>query len=441
MLIPCHKLKHALDLIEPAVSRKTTLPITQNFLMQRGQVMATNLDIAISASLPEVKGAAICLPYAMVNRFLQHIPDTTVLDITVDRGRQTTIKADRMTTTIHGAVPKDFPPFPDTGTHKEESVDGDRLINALMGVVPATAREDSRPVLTGVCLTFGDPIEVAAADGYRIVWNHVAIKLESLNEDARQIVIPREAVLALDKTWKRAVKAPAVSNGQAFLNLTGGQPSMEAATMAIARRMAKMRHSVEKNLLSLNLGEVMFTTLLLQGTFPDYHTLIQEDFSRQVTFDAAEAYRAIRMLSGIAPATRPTNAARETGTIRVRWEEDLIEFSAITEDIGDIAQSMPATIRGEAGRIAFNTFHLMEYLSSKEGLILMETSSQSSSARFTHARSPNVVIMPKFIKWGDEPEVAPPAEVEVAEDESPAIEETGAPIVDATEPPAPEPRQ
>ena len=41
MIIPVYKLKHALDVVAPAVAgRKATLPITANVLVQNGQAMA-----------------------------------------------------------------------------------------------------------------------------------------------------------------------------------------------------------------------------------------------------------------------------------------------------------------------------------------------------------------------------------------------------------------
>ena len=112
MLVTCHKLKHALELVEPAIPKgKVSLPITANFPIQGGRMMATDLEIAISAALPEATGrAAMCLPFALVKRFLQHIPDTEMLDMTV-KGHKTTITAGRMNTVIQGSAPKDFPPL------------------------------------------------------------------------------------------------------------------------------------------------------------------------------------------------------------------------------------------------------------------------------------------------------------------------------------------
>ena len=393
MQIPCYKLKHALELVEPAIARKPTLPITQNFLIQDGRVMATNLEMAIAADLPEAKGESLCLPYGVVSKFIQYIPNTDILEISID-GTKATIRAGRMSSTVHGADPKDFPPFPYITPDGAGSVDGDRLVNALMGAVPATARDESRPILTGVCLTFGDPIELAGADGFRLIWYEAPIKLEAPDGGPKSICIPRTSVLALEKVWKKAIKPPASGGGPSSEGFSGlaAKPALEAARMAIAKRMALVQYSAKENRMQLNFGEATFTTQLLVGEFPNYRQLIPENLPHKVAFDAAEAYRAVRMLSGM--------AKDGSGIIRMSWEGDAIEFSARAAEVGDIAQAIPATVRGpsgEGGKIAFNSRYLLEYLEKKEGLVLLEATSPSSPGRFTHGRSPHCLVMPMFV--------------------------------------------
>jgi len=425
MLVTSHKLKHALELIEPAIPRgKISMPITANFLMQGSRVSATNLEIAISAELPEATTGrtAICLPHALVKRFLQHVPDTEMLDITV-RGYKTTIKAGRMESTVQGSNPKDFPALTEIAEEGEQSVDGDRLVRSLMSAAPAASTETARPVLQGVCLTFGEPIKVAAGDGFRLMWEDgVGMNITAPNEATSYVIIPKTSISALDTLWRKAIKVPA-TNGNPFSQLQ--QPTLDAAAFAVSKRMMKVRIDPTDNKMSLNVGEATLTTQLIAGTFPDFSSLIAEDQSHQVTFDAAEAFRAVRMLSGI--------AKDGSNILRMKWGEDYIEFSAKGEGAGEMSQSMPATVRGDPSNIAFNVRYLIEYLSGKEGLILLETSTVSSPARLTHSRSANLQLMPMFVEWGDDPEEQASEsewEVEQAVDESPPVESGGEPVVD-----------
>ena len=394
MLVTSHKLKHALDLIEPAIPRgRVSMPITSNFLMQGGRLVATNLEIAISAELPEVTGrAAMCLPFALVKRFLQHVSDTEVLDITV-KGYKTTIKAGRMTSVVQGSNPKDFPSLTEISEEGEQSLDGDRLIRSLISAMPAASTETARPVLQGVCLTFGTPAKVAAGDGFRLMWQDaVGLNVVAPSDDVTYVIVPKPSISALDTLWRKAIKVPA-TNGHIFSQLN--PPTLEAVGMAVSKRILKVRFNMSDNKMAFDVGEATLTTQLIAGEFPDFSALIPEDQGHQVTFDAAEAFRVVRMLSGM--------ASEGNNIVRARWYEDYIEFSAKGESVGEMSQSMPASIKGDPSNIAFNAKYLLEYFSGKEGLILMETSSVSSPARFTHGRSANLVLMPMFVEWGDEP--------------------------------------
>lgn len=391
MLITSHKLKHALELIEPAIPKgKVAMPITSNFLMQTGRVSATNLEIAISAALPEATTGrtAICLPHALVKRFLQHVPDTEMLDITVSRYK-TTIKAGRMVSTVQGSNPRDFPALTEIAEEGEQSVDGDRLIRSLLSAAPAASTEKARPVLQGVCQTFGEPIKVAAGDGFQLMWQDaIGLNMAEPGENQPYVIIPKATISALDTLWRKAIKVPA-HNGNPFSELQ--QPTLDAAAFAVSKRMMKVRFNMSDNRMSLNVGEATLTTQLISGEFPNFNSLILEDQPHQVAFDAAEAFRVVRMLSGI--------AKEGSNILRLKWSEDYIEFSAKGENAGEMSQSMPATVRGDPSHIAFNARYLIEYLSGKEGLILMETSSVSSPARFTHSRSANLQLMPMFGQW------------------------------------------
>ena len=191
------------------------------------------------------------------------------------------------------------------------------------------------------------------------------------------------------------------------------------ARLAVARRMATIQFS--NIALSFQHGAVTVRTHLNQGQFPNYHTLIPTSLPHKVSFDAEEAGRAVRSLQGI--------AEDGSGILRLTWSDDALTISAIGEELGAIAVSVRAHIQGGEGKIAFDVKYLTPYLAGKVGMVLMETSTVSSPARFFHIGSPDVVLMPMFVQWGDEAldradtptpiEEAPP---ETVDNEEPAPE-------------------
>ena len=85
------------------------------------------------------------------------------------------------------------------GCQSRGLVDGDVLIAAMLAALPYTADDNARPVLSGVTLVLGTPIEVAAGDGFRM--SHQALGLSFPLEE--KIIIPAHAVAILDYVFKK----------------------------------------------------------------------------------------------------------------------------------------------------------------------------------------------------------------------------------------------
>jgi DNA polymerase-3 subunit beta len=176
-------LREALELVGPAVPRKYTLPVVKNVRLGEGQVVATDLDVAVAAALPEAANQVL-LPHQEVLEFLRYAPGHLTARITaVPTGEGmglVSIAVDGMEGQFKAPGPKDFPPVPFTGPDQAEHqgvLDGDALVRAVATVLPSAATEETRPVLTGVCLTLGDEVEAAAADGFRLAWEKIPGRL------------------------------------------------------------------------------------------------------------------------------------------------------------------------------------------------------------------------------------------------------------------------
>ncbi len=441
MQVPVHRLKHALELVEPAVARgKVTLPILANVLFRGGKLRATNLELSVSADLAEASGDAFTLPYKTLTDVLRHIPNAEVATLERDGGK-VTLTSGGTRVTLFSTDAGEFPPTGRGDIDGEgELVDGDRFVKALVGAVPYTAtdKQTARPVLQAVCVALGDPIEVAAGDGFRLAWQAMPLALLGAGSGVKQLLVPRNSVQALERLWKRAVKPPSSSGQPAFSNFRQGASS-DAARTAVARRMMRVRMTAGGA--SFHFGEATLYTQLLTGEFPNYQQLIPQDLPRKVTFDAEAAYRVVRMLAPMSAGKQGSN------TLRLEWTDQAMQLSARSEEWGEVSGTVAVTTRGEPGSIAFNVRYLLEFLAGKHGLVLMECNLPSNPARFTHAGSPNLVLMPMFVKDGAPSPAsngaAEPPEVETPEEpeddlpqEGPTLEDTAVDTPPAKEPDA-----
>lgn len=405
MEIKVQRLRQVLDLLAPAVSgRKTSLPITQGVLFHQGLAIATNLEVGVSIEMKEAQGEDILVPFRELRETLKYLPSyaRVVMGVEGD-GVQLVYPGGHVNLKSPGDA-QDFPPFPSFTAQYEAKVDGDILIGALQEMVPYTAREDSVPVLGGVCIALGDPLEVAAADGFRLAWRTLDLRLPLLVPESgspdNQLVMPQRDVKVLFQLWQRSEKPPDMATQEVMARISS-EPSIHVARLATARRLVRLGYN--KTNIRFQWGSVTMVARLVGGTFPQYRQLIPTEAVSKVSFFAEDLLVAVR---------RQAPVAKEgSGIVRLAWSGNELQVSASADEVGSHQVTVSLHHReGEDGHIAFNYNYLIEYLKEKEGPVAMNTRTPTESALFSHRDTPLVLIMPMFVAGDGEPEPPAPAQ-------------------------------
>jgi len=160
------RFREALNVLKPAVARNSTIKSIEYVLLKNGQAVATNLETMVVIDMPEADLTTL-VPFKDVAEWLKFIPGGELLHIQSEKGRLSLSWAEGKST-FPVENHENFPDVPEFLPVVEESLNTDILIPALASVQPYAATEDSRPILKGVTLILGNPVEVAAGDGYRM---------------------------------------------------------------------------------------------------------------------------------------------------------------------------------------------------------------------------------------------------------------------------------
>ena len=383
MRITVQKLRHIMDLLAPTVNSRSEGP-AQYMLFKEGFAVSNNGHMAIAVALPELGEENFLVPHKNLLESLKFIPASTLLEVTSENN---TISVKGTTggfaTNLRSGEAVNFPDFPVFEKTGGGEVDGDALVNYLKEVVGYASKEVARPVLTGVCFTLGDQLEVAAADGNRLAWRTLPIRLPAVEEQAPRVVIPAQAFRALERLWKIVDKKPRPSETFEPERLTSN-PHLHVASLASGRRYIDMAFG-DTNV-SFDLGEATLASTTIEGDFPDYSRLIPEKATHSVLFDGGEAYRAVRQLT-------PMLSAKGSTSIRLEWRQNSLTFKAASQDLGEAEVRLDAKTQGRASRMAFNYRYLSEVLKDKDGPVLLETVTPTGVGRFTHHASPNILVM------------------------------------------------
>ena len=385
MEVTVEKLRQTLKLLKPAVAKqhKALLPATEGILLADGHARSTDMEVAITVQLLEVGDERLVLPYLATSTILAHLAGDQTASISPVNGVVHFRCGQVEAKLVPPGEVADFLPIA-TITEQEQKVDGDVLLTGLEGVKHYVTANDARRELQGICITLGEPIEVAAADGFRLAWQTVPVTLEG-NGHIDAIIVPSNAVSVLAKLWDAADKPPTVP-GRRRVGERAAGPSMDLARGAMAKREMFITFNTQS--IKINFGTVTMVSRLIQGTFPKIHGLIPEKAAHTVMVDARAFLQALKMVTPIANDSN--------NIIRLTWSMKEMSLTAQGEDASSITATIPATATDEVS-IGFNARYLLAYFDGKQGPVTLETTTRHSAGLFRCDGTPHVLIMPMFL--------------------------------------------
>ncbi|MDP2729160.1 MAG: DNA polymerase III subunit beta [Dehalococcoidales bacterium] len=398
MEIQVNKLKELLELVKPVISKKSTLKATSYIRVGDGKAVATDLETMVIADLPEATEPML-LPFASLADSLKYIPGNGVLKIEA-QNRKISLAWNGGTASYPTEDVEDFPVLPEMPTRAEGLIDGDTLMPAMAAALSYAATEEGRPILCGVTLVLGNPIEVAAGDGFTM--SHQVLALSFPLEE--KIILPARSVHILGYVFARTPRTPP-SGGDSIIPII------------IAKRQLHMA-LLSKGKVRFDFGSTASVIVnLIDGNPPEFLKLIPKgEPILQSQLFAPQLEAAVKRVRAI--------AKDGSGIVRLVFADGKLTVSARGEE-QEIAATMDTiTTQGEPGRTAVNYDYLLRYLSGKQGIIVLSHYDKTGPVVFEYQSSPRVLIMPMFVEWGDEPVAAKEPEASLEKGTADAAQET-----------------
>ena len=323
------ELVSALGVVSRAVSTRTSVQILSGILVEAQgselRLAATDMELSLRATASaQIEGdGAIVLPgktFADIARLLpagdvsiEHKPAESVVHVT----------AGSASYTLHTYNPEDFPRLQELETVQTFTVDRESLLETIHRVARAASRDESRPVLTGILVSFtGGKLVMAATDSYRL-----AVKETELNGTVPELeaIVPSRALQELAR---------------------------------IASSGDNVEVGVHENQVVFATDGVWLTTRRIDGQFPNYRQLLPEQFEHELTVPRVELLEVVRRASVMIQRATP---------LQLRFAEGELTVIARTHDVGESQESMPVAFSGETLEIGFNADFLRDGLESMDG--------------------------------------------------------------------------
>ncbi len=355
-----HLLK-PLQSVIGAVERRQTLPILTNVLVTAaGQTLtltATDLEVELSAKvdLPAETSGAITLPARRLHDILRALPEEATVTLSVD-GDKATVRCGRSRFTLATLPASDFPTLENLPLEGEIRLPQGALRNLIERTHFAMAQQDVRYYLNGLLLEVSSGIvRLVATDGHRLAFQELPTEAEVT--EPRQVIVPRKGVMEL-------MRLLADSDAEAGLTLS-------------------------PNHIRLTLGDIRFTSKLIDGKFPDYQRVIPREGGRVVIAD--------RMLLRSALARTGIVLNDKSQGVRLQLEDWILRAQTKNSDQEEAEEEIEINYTGGPMEIGFNVAYMLDALGALSGeLAKLSFSDASSSCLIEEAEGGNSkhVIMP-----------------------------------------------
>ena len=218
---------------------------------------------------------------------------------------------------------EDFPTLPSPSSDARVVLPAAAFVQTVTRVARSASRDETRPVLTGILMSAAaQELRMVATDSYRLSVKETA--LESPLEGSLEANVPARA---LQELVRIAQQAP-------------------ADTVAV---------SVGQNQVVFELGDIVLSSRLIDGQFPNYRQLLPESVEHELRLASAELTDVVRRISLLAQKNAP---------LRLSFSEGTLTVSAQTPDVGEASESIPVPFHGEPFEIGFNPEFLRDGLES-----------------------------------------------------------------------------
>jgi DNA polymerase-3 subunit beta len=347
------ELLRSLGHVHRVVERRNTIPILANVLVRADRaklsLKATDLDLEVVDAIAAEVGPAgsTTVPAHMFYDIVRKLPEgaQVVLEASGDRAALS-IRAGRSRFSLQTLPESDFPDLaPGEMTHKFalKAPDLKRLIDKTQFAI---STEETRYYLNGIYLhaagTEQAPtLRAVATDGHRLAQMELALPAGAAGLPG--VIVPRKTVGEVQRLID-------TGDTEVTVELSAG----------------KIRFTV---------GEVILTSKLIDGTFPDYGRVIPVGNDKELIVDKKEFEEAVDRVS--------TVSSERGRAVKLSLTAGRLLLSVTNPDSGSATEELEVEYEAEPLDIGFNSRYLLD--------IAAQIESEAAVLRLADPGSPTLI--------------------------------------------------
>ena len=354
----------ALQHVHSVVERRNTIPILSNVLIEAKEdgvyLTATDMDIAVIEKVNLDKSeiaqlGTVTTSAQMLYDIVRKLPGNIKVELLSEKNDRLGIKASSSSFALNCLPSEDFPSISQENFKHSFNIDALDLIRLLDKTSFAMSLEETRYYLNGIYLHAikeegADKLRTVATDGHRL--SRVDMSLPKGAEEIPGVIIPRKTILEIRKI---------LEDHSGNINL-----------------------SLSETKIRLSFNNVILTSKLLDGTFPDYSRVIPEQNDKLITISNQLLSEAVDRVS--------TVSTDKTRAIKININKGSLLISATNPDKGSASENVDVDYDGEEVEIGFNSKYVLDVARQIKGNEILIKLSDSVSPTLVYDKDDKEVL-------------------------------------------------
>jgi len=319
------------------VERRQTLPVLANLLVKvaGGKLSFTGTDLEVemvaATEAEKLVAGETTIPARKLFDIVRALPDGAKIELK-QNGDRVALNAGRSRFTLATLPATEFPTIDEIELVERVSLPEEVLRDLMERTAFAMANQDVRYYLNGMLLDLQEhALRCVATDGHRLALKET--RLDSKVSTRRQIIIPRKGVNEL---------VGLLESGDGSVELEFG-----------------------RNHLRVRRGEVVFTSKLIDGRFPDYEAVIPLGADKTATLDrevlrgalqraailSNEKYRGVKLEFSPSKLRIVAHNPEQEEAVEEVEAETVVSDLTVGFNVGYLLDAL-AALRGEKARLS-----------------------------------------------------------------------------------------
>ncbi len=339
------------------VERRQTMPVLANVLLvahgDKLSVTGTDLEVELVAacSVNVQQPGDVTVPGRKLLEIMRTLPEKATVSL-VREAERVVVKAGRSRFTLSTLPASEFPVIEEINSKQVIRVGREQFRRLIEKTHFAMAQQDVRYYLNGTLLeTSGTTLRAVATDGHRL--SMAETELAETASSTQQVIVPRKGILELQR-------------------ILGGDGELEL--------------SIGSNHVRAQIGDIRFTSKLIDGKFPEYSRVIPAKPPHTMSAARDTMRQALQRTSIL--------SNEKYRGVRLTFGENTLTIQAHNPEQEEAEDQIEVSYTGAAMEIGFNVTYLLEALAAIDVDMVDVSVTDSNSSCLIRAPGDNAV---KFV--------------------------------------------